>query len=173
MVDSVLPAAALEPWIRSQISSLDRTIPVAMEPLSQRVSALADRPRFETALLTFFALIGLVLAVIGLYGLLAFMTSRRTQEIGVRMALGATKSNIVRLIAQDGLRMVIAGGALGLGAALATSWLLKSLLFQISAYDPFTFIAVPVLLCLVALVAILIPARAGMKVEPAVALRNE
>jgi predicted permease len=172
-VDSVLPAASIEPWIRSQIASLDRTVPVEMEALNQTVSTLADRPRFETALLAFFAFTGLMLAVIGLYGLLAFMTSQRTQEIGVRMALGATKTNILSLIAHDGLRMVVAGGALGLGVALASSRVLKSLLFQISVYDPFTFIAVPLLLCLVALVAILIPARAGMNVEPAVALRNE
>lgn len=173
LVDSVLTTASIEPWVRSQIASLDRTVPVEMEPLNQTVNALADRPRFETALLAFFAFTGLMLAVIGLYGLLAFMTSRRTQEIGVRMALGATRTNILRLIAHDGLRMVLAGGAVGLVVALATSRILKSLLFQVSIYDPFTFIAAPVLLCLVALVAILIPARAGMKVEPSVALRNE
>ena len=79
-----------------------------MEPLNQTVSTLADRPRFETAVLSFFAFTGLMLAVIGLYGLLAFMTSRRTQEIGVRMALGATKTDILGLIARDGLRMVLA-----------------------------------------------------------------
>jgi len=148
-------------------------VPVKMEPLNQTVSTLADRPRFETALLGFFAFTGLILAVIGLYGLLAFMTTQRTQEIGVRIALGATKRNILSLIARDGLQMVLTGGALGLGAALATSRLLKSLLFQTSTHDPFTFLAVPILLCLVSLIAIFIPARAGMKVDPAVALRNE
>jgi putative ABC transport system permease protein len=173
LVDSVLPASSIEPWIRTQVASLDRTVPVQMESLNQTVSTLADRPRFETALLGFFAFTGLMLAVIGLYGLLAFMTTQRTQEIGVRMALGATRHNILALIASDGLRMVLTGGALGLGAALATSRILKSLLFQTSTHDPFTFVAVPLLLCLVALVAILIPARAGMKVDPAVALRNE
>jgi putative ABC transport system permease protein len=81
-----LSSASIEPWIRSQIASLDRTVPVEMEPLEQTVSTLADRPRFETALLAFFAFTGLMLAVIGLYGLLAFITSQRTQEIGVRMA---------------------------------------------------------------------------------------
>jgi putative ABC transport system permease protein len=173
LLDSVLPAASIQPWVRSQIVSLDRTVPVKMEALKQTVSTLADRPRFETALLAFFALTGLMLAVIGLYGLLAFMTSQRTQEIGVRMALGATKINILRLIAHDGLQMVLAGSALGLAMALATSRILKSLLFQTSTHDPFTFMAVPLLLGLVSLVAILIPARAGMKVDPAVALRNE
>ena len=144
-----------------------------MEPLDQSVSRMADRPRFETTLLGFFALTGLVLAAVGLYGLIAFMTTQRTREIGVRMALGATRGNILRLIAGDGLRMVMVGLALGMGTALAVSRVLKAQLFQISAYDPLTYIVVPLLLSLVALVAILIPARAGMRVDPAVTLRAE
>jgi len=89
------------------------------------------------------------------------------------MALGATRANILRLIANDGLRMVVVGLAFGLGTALAVSRMLKTLLFQVSVYDPLTYIAVPVLLALVALVAILIPARAGTRVEPAITLRAE
>lgn len=173
LVDSVLPASTIGPWVQSQIAALDPTIPVELEPLTQTISRLADRPRFETALLGFFAFSGLVLAIIGLYGVIAYMATQRTQEIGVRMALGATKANILGLIAEDGLRLVLAGGALGLVTALVVSRLLKALLFQVSTYDPLTFIAVPALLCLVALVAILIPACAGMRVEPAIALRNE
>jgi len=172
IVDSAM-AAGIEPWVRSEISSIDRTIPVEMEPLNQSVNRLADRPRFETALLGFFALTGLVLAVVGLYGHMAFMTTQRAHEIGVRMALGATRANILRLIANDGLRMVMVGLAVGLGSALAVSRMLKTLLFQVSVYDPSTYIAVPLLLSLVALVAILIPARAGTRVQPAVTLRAE
>ena len=168
-----MPVAAIEPWVRSEVASIDHTIPVDMEPLNQSLNRLADRPRFETTLLGFFALTGLVLAVVGLYGLIAFMTTQRTHEIGVRMALGATRANILRLIANDGLRMVAVGLAIGLGTALAVSRMLKALLFQVSIYDPLTFIAVPVLLVLVALVAILMPARAGTRVEPAVTLRAE
>jgi predicted lysophospholipase L1 biosynthesis ABC-type transport system permease subunit len=89
------------------------------------------------------------------------------------MALGATRGNILCLITGDGLRIVATGGALGLSSALAISRMLKALLFQVSTYDPFTFIVVPVLLSLVALVAILIPARTAMSVEPAVTLRAE
>jgi putative ABC transport system permease protein len=173
VIDSVMPASTIEPWVRSEVASIDRTVPVAMEPLNRTISRLADRPRFETTLLGFFALTGLVLAVVGLYGLIAFMTTQRTHEIGVRMALGATQANILRLIANDGLRMVVVGLALGLGTALAVSRMLKALLFQISAYDPLTYLVVPLLLSLVALVAILIPARAGTRVEPAVTLRAE
>jgi putative ABC transport system permease protein len=173
IVDSAMPVAAIEPWVRSEVSSIDHTVPVEMEPLNQTISRLADRPRFETTLLGFFALTGLVLAVVGLYGLIAFMSTQRTHEIGVRMALGATRAHILRLIANDGLRMVLVGLAVGLGTALAVSRMLRTLLYQVSIYDPLTYIAVPLLLSLVALVAILIPARAGTRVEPAVTLRAE
>jgi predicted permease len=173
LLDSVMPARAVEPWVRSEIASIDPTVPVEIEPLDQTVSRLADRPRFETALLAFFAGTGLLLAIVGLYGLIAFMTIQRRHEIGVRMALGATRGNILGLMTSDGLRMVAIGGALGVGSALAVSTMLKALLFEVSTYDPLTFIAVPVLLTLVALVAILMPARAGMRVDPAVTLRAE
>jgi predicted permease len=173
IVDSAMPAAGIGPWVRSEISSIDHTIPVEMEPLNQSLNRLADRPRFETTLLGFFALTGLVLAVVGLYGLIAFMTTQRTHEIGVRMALGATRANILNLIANDGLRMVLVGLAVGLGTALAVSRMLKTLLFQVSMYDPLTYIIVPLLLSLVAIVAILIPARAGTRVDPAITLRAE
>jgi predicted permease len=173
LLDSVMPAKAVESWVRSEIASIDPTVPVKMEPLDQTVSRLADRPRFETALLSFFAGTGLLLAIVGLYGLIAFMTIQRRHEIGVRMALGATRGDILGLITSDGLRMVAIGGALGLTSALAVSKMLKALLFEVSTYDPLTFIAVPVLLTLVALVAILMPARAGIRVDPAVTLRAE
>lgn len=173
LIDSVMPPSTVEPWVRSEIASIDPTVPVDMAPIKQIIGRLADRPRFETALLAFFAFTGLVLAIVGLYGLIAFMTTQRIHEIGVRMALGATKGNILCLITGDGLRIVATGGALGLSSALAISRMLKALLFQVSTYDPFTFIVVPVLLSLVALVAILIPARTAMSVEPAVTLRAE
>jgi putative ABC transport system permease protein len=173
LLDSVMPAKAVEPWVRSEIASIDPTVPVEMETLDQAVSRLADRQRFEMALLAFFAGTGLLLAIVGLYGLIAFMTTQRRHEIGVRMVLGATRRNILGLIASDGLRMVAIGGTLGVGLSLAISKVLKALLFEVSTYDPLTFVAVPVLLTLVALVAILMPARAGMRVNPAVTLRAE
>lgn len=173
VVDSVMRAKAVEPWVHSAMASIDPTVPSETEELDRAVRRMADRPRFETALLTFFAFTGLMLAVVGLYGLMAFMTTRRTREIGIRMALGATRENILRLVAGDGLAMVAAGVALGLIAALSISRLLKGLLFQVSAADPLTFVLVPLILSLAALIAILIPARAGMRVEPAVTLRAE
>jgi len=173
VMGSVMPAKAVEPWVHSAVASMDATVPVDMEVLNQTVRKLADRPRFETALLAFFAFTGLMLAAVGLYGLMAFLTTQRRHEIGIRIALGATRQNILRLITGDGLRMVVAGVAVGLGAALLISRLLKALLFQVSAQDPLTLAVVPAILSLTALIAILIPARAGMRVEPADTLRSE
>jgi putative ABC transport system permease protein len=110
---------------------------------------------------------------VGLYGLMAFLTTQRTHEIGIRMALGATRGNILRLITGDGLRMVAIGGVIGVATALGISRLLQALLFQVSPTDPLTFVLVCLILSLVALVAILAPARAGMRLEPAATLRAE
>jgi len=173
MVRTELPPAAVEPWIRAQIAQIDPTIPIEMETLSQDVSRLADRPRFETALLAFFALSGLAMALIGLYGVISFMATQRTQEIGVRMALGATRGDILRLIAAESARLIATGAALGLAAAFALTRLLGSLLFGVGAHDPASFAAVALLLAIVALAATIVPARAAMKVQPIEALRYE
>jgi predicted permease len=173
LLESAFPASVVTPWIRSQIAQLDPNAPVEIGVLSQDVYKLADRPRFETALLGFFALCGLLMAVIGLYGVIAFMAAQRTQEIGVRMALGATRLDILRLIAGEGARLILLGGALGLAAALAAAQLLKSLLYNVGPRDPTAFAAVALLLAVVALAATLIPARSAMRVEPVVALRYE
>jgi ABC-type lipoprotein release transport system permease subunit len=168
-----LSPAATSPWVRAQIAQIDPTVPVEIETMTDSVSKLADRPRFETALLGFFACCGLLMAVIGLYGVIAFVAAQRTQEIGVRIALGATRVDILRLIVGEGARLILLGGVLGLGAALAAAQGLKSLLFNVGPHDPATYAAVALLLALVALAATLIPARAAMKVEPVVALRYE
>ena len=173
IVDAVLPPRAVAPWVRSQIAGIDPTVPVETETLVQSVSKLADRPRFETALLGFFAFCGLLMAVIGLYGVISFVAAQRTQEIGVRMALGATRLDILRLIAGEGVRLIVLGGVVGLAAALAATQLLKSLLFNVAPHDPASFAGVSLLLGLVALAATLVPARAAMKVEPVAALRYE
>jgi len=113
------------------------------------------------------------MAVIGLYGVISFLATQRTQEIGVRMALGATRMDILRLIAGEGVRLIALGGVVGLGAALAAAQLIKSLLYEVGPHDPLTYLAVALLLLFVALAATLVPARAAMKVEPVVALRYE
>jgi len=164
---------AMAPWIRTQVSTIDPTVPVEIETLNERVSGLADRPRFETALLSLFAGTGLLMAIIGLYGVVAFMAQQRTQEIGIRVALGATRADVMRLILGEGFRLIFIGGALGLVAALSLSRVLQSVLFGVSPHDPVSFAAVVVLLALVALIAIFIPARSAMRTDPMTALRSE
>jgi putative ABC transport system permease protein len=173
VVESALPSESLALWVRSQIATIDPTVPVNVEMLSEQVSKLADRPRFETVLLGCFAFTGLLMAVVGLYGVTSFMAIQRTQEIGVRMALGANRKDILGLIVREGLRLIAVGAVLGLGAALGVTEMLRSLLFGVGPHDPSTFAGVALLLGLVALAAILIPARAAMNVEPTVALRCE
>jgi predicted permease len=173
VVKTTLPPTAMASWIRTQISAINPTVPVEIETLNERVSGLADRPRFETALLTFFACTGLIMAIIGLYGVVAFMAVQRTQEIGIRMALGATRSAVLRLILREGLRLAAIGGLVGLVAALVLSRVLQAVLFKIDPHDPASFAAVTVLLALVAFVAAVIPARSAMKTDPMTALRWE
>ena len=164
---------ALASWVRTQIAQIDPTVPVEIETLNERVAGLADRPRFETALLSLFAATGFLMAIIGLYGVVAFMAQQRTQEIGIRMALGARRGDVLRLILREGLRLVLIGGAVGLLAALALARVMKAVLFEVGPHDPVSFAAVAGLLALVALVAILIPARSAMKTDPVTALRWE
>ena len=173
IIDAVLPPKAVAPWVRSQIAQLDPTVPVETEPLTRTVSKLADRPRFQTALLSFFAFSGLAMAVIGLYGVIAYMTVQRTQEIGVRMALGAGRLDILRLILGEGVRLIAMGSFLGLLSALALSSVMKSLLYSVSPHDPLSFVVVSLLMAFVGLAATLIPARAAMKTDPMEALRTE
>ena len=173
IIKTTLPTDAIQRWIRSQVAALDPTVPVEIETLSERVSELADQPRFQTMLVGFFAATGLLLAVIGLYGVVSFLVVQRTQEIGVRMALGADKSDIVRLVMGKSLRLIVAGTALGLVAALAATRVLSSLLYSVGPHDPTTFVVVTLLLVLVALVATLIPAGSATKVDPIMALRSD
>ena len=105
-----LPPEVISRWIRAQVATLDPIMLVNIETLNQRVSTLAARPRFETALLGFFAATGLLIAVLGLYGIVSFIAIQRTQEIGVRMALGASRLNILRLILWQGGRLIAIGG---------------------------------------------------------------
>jgi hypothetical protein len=173
VVRSSLPPDQTSRWIRSQVVALDPTLPIDVATLHQRVSKLADQPRFQTLLVGFFAATGLILALIGLYGVISFLVTARTQEIGVRLALGANKSDILRLVMGQSLRLIAAGTALGLIAALAATRVLSSQLFGIGANDPGTFVIVTLLLILVALIATLLPARSASRVNPIVALRYE
>jgi len=173
IVRSSLPAEALSPWIRTQVAAIDPTVRADIATVQQRVSRLADGPRFQTILVGFFAASGLVLAVIGLYGVIAFLVAQRTQEIGVRMALGSTRGGIMRLVCAKSLPLIAWGTGLGLVAALGASRVLSSLLYGVGVRDPFTFVLVTLVLVAVAVAATLIPARSAARVDPMVALRCE
>jgi len=173
IIQTSMPARAMGNWIRAEIAGLDPTLPVNMQTMDQRVSQMAGRPRFETALLGLFAFVGVLLAAIGIYGVISFMVTQRTQEIGVRMALGATRADVLKLITGSGARLVAIGAAAGLLASLLIARLMASLLFGIGPADPLTFMAVVLFLAAVALVATWIPARSAAQVDPLVALRYE
>jgi ABC-type antimicrobial peptide transport system permease subunit len=134
--------------------------------------SLADR-RFSMILLGVFAVLALVLASVGIYGVISYLVGQRTHEIGVRMALGAESRDILRLVVGQGGRMAGIGIALGVAVALGLTRLMANLLFGVKPTDPLTFVAVAVLLCCIALLACYVPARRAMRVDPVVALRYE
>jgi ABC-type antimicrobial peptide transport system permease subunit len=139
----------------------------------QKLAVASGDRRFLAALLAAFAVIAVTLAGIGLYGVLSFTISRRTKEIGVRMALGAHSETVLGLVIRQGLTLVVMGVTLGLVGSLAFSRAIRAFLFGISSTDPFTYLAVPTLLLAVGLVACVVPARRAVRVDPVEALSAE
>jgi putative ABC transport system permease protein len=166
--------AGLIPAIRREIWSEDKDLPLAnISTLEQLLSKTIAQRRFNLLLLGLFSGLALVLAVVGIYGVVSYAVTQRTHEIGVRLALGAQQGDVRKLVIRQGMIPVVAGIAIGLSGALALTRLMKSLLFGVSATDPLTFVGLSLLLIVVALVACWIPARRATKVDPLLALRYE
>ncbi len=165
---------ALAPALQKRIWSIDRDLaPFDVMSLEQGLSLALAQRRFTMLLLGVFAATALALAAVGLYGVIAYWVSRRTQELGVRMALGASRGEVLRLVVGQGLRLSVVGAALGAAAAFPLARFLKTELFGVSVTDPATFAVVPLVLIAVAAAACYIPARRATRVEPMAALRYE
>jgi putative ABC transport system permease protein len=166
--------AALAPDIREAIRSLDKNIPISeIQTMNQVVAEANGQSRFYMVLLGAFAVVALVLAGVGIYGVMSYSVSRRTHEIGIRMALGAQSRDVLKLVVFQGIFQALAGVAVGLAGALALSHLMAGLLYGTRPTDPVTFVAAVLVLGGVAVAASYIPARRASKVDPMVALRYE
>jgi predicted permease len=160
--------------VRTAVRDLDRDVPLTdVATMATRLSrSMADR-RYPMLLLSGFALLAVLLAAVGLYGLLSYVVSRRTREIGVRMALGADQLTVLRMVLRDGVRLTLMGVAAGAVASIAAARALGHLLYGVGPTDPLTFAAVGLLLVVVATIASYLPAARATRVDPVVALRNE
>jgi predicted permease len=169
-----LDTAAIPVALREQVQSVDPELPVfGARTLSEMVSASLSARRFSMEIVGLFALTALLLAGLGIYGVISYLVRERTLEIGIRLALGADSRNILRMVLRQGLRLAIAGAAVGLVCALIVSHLMAGLLYGVRPADPLTFAGVALLLLGVALLACYIPARRAIRVDPLVALRHE
>ncbi|MGZ8455462.1 MAG: FtsX-like permease family protein, partial [Gemmatirosa sp.] len=165
---------ALAAPLRAAVRELDPNVPLAELRTLQQVTdeALAE-PRFTTVLLTLFAALALTLATIGIYGLISLLVTQRTHEMGIRMALGARRAAIGRMMLGQGMRIAGAGVAVGLVSAALLSRLLTTLVYGVGTLDPLTFALVPVVLAVVTLAATVVPARRAAATDPSIALRQD
>jgi putative ABC transport system permease protein len=182
LANSVIPLSwairtAVEPMslrvaVERELHAVDGQMPVSRErTMEQVISGAVSRQNFNMVLLSIFAGVALVLAAIGIYGLMSYSVEQRTQEIGIRMALGAGRGRMLRLVLKQGMTLAVIGVVMGLALAYVVTRLLASLLFGVKASDPLTFAAVAGILTIVALVAVYVPARRATAVDPAIALR--
>ena len=167
-------ALALSRAVQNTVWSIDRNLPLAsVKTMEQVIAASVWQPRFNLLLVGLFAGLALVLAAVGIYGVMAYSVTERTHEIGIRMALGAKQSDVLRLVVREGMALAAIGAAIGLAGAFALTRLLGGLLYQVQATDPAIFAAVPCLFATVAFMASYIPARRATRVDPMIALRWE
>jgi putative ABC transport system permease protein len=168
------PPASIAPALRGIVRDLDPTLPVyQVHTMEEQVASSVSRQRFYATLLGVFAGVALVLAAVGLYGVIAYAVSQRTHELGVRVALGATADRISRMVIGEGVILTAIGVIAGLGASLAGARLIAKLLYNVKTSDPITFVGVALLLGVVAACASYIPARRASRVDPLVAMRGD
>jgi predicted permease len=164
----------LLPAVQSELQRLNRNVPVHdVKTMTEQIDAALSVDRMTAVLLGIFGGAALLLATVGLYGVMSYSVAQRTHEIGVRMALGAQTVDVLRLVVKNGMTLSLIGVAIGLAAAVAFTRIMATLLFEITPTDAVTYVAVSVGLLLVALLACYIPARRATKVDPLVALRYE
>jgi putative ABC transport system permease protein len=165
---------ALSGAVRREVHEIDSSLPVANVRSMEDVMLLAQsRPRFLAILLTMFSSVALVLAAVGIYGVISYSVAQRTSEFGIRMAMGAGPRDVLGMVIGQGARIGVIGVIIGLAGALSLTRLMRGLLFGVSAFDPETFLAMAALLAGVTLLACYVPARRATKVDPMVALRYE
>jgi putative ABC transport system permease protein len=174
IVKASVEPAGLVAAIRDEVKAVDKDQPLGnVRTLEALVAESVAPRRFSLLLVGVFACVALLLGAVGLYGVLSYVVTQRAREIGIRMALGAQRKNVLRLIISQGMRLALIGVAVGMFAAFALMRLMSSLLFGVSATDPLTFILIASMLLVVALVACYLPARRASKVDPLIALRHE
>ena len=165
---------ALVSAVRSEVRTLDPSLPVSnVKTLVQMIDERISTKRLMAYIFAIFALVALLLASVGIYGVMSYAVTQRTQEIGIRMALGARAGDVLRLVIKNGMALTFIGVAIGLAGAFALTRLLANLLFQVKPTDQATFVVVAITLVAVALLACYISARRATKVDPLVALRDE
>jgi FtsX-like permease family len=167
-------SAALVKQVRAIVAQADNNVPLFdVRTQTQQIEQTLFQEELMSRLSSFFALLALILSCLGLYGLLSYEVARRTRELGIRMALGAQRRELMQLVVRHGFLLALAGAIIGLGTAMAVTRLMTAVLYSVLPYDPATFAGVCILLVLVAVAACAIPARRAMRIDPLVALRYE
>jgi putative ABC transport system permease protein len=168
-----LDPAAIPDAVREQVQAIDPTLPVfGAQTLNETVSGSLAQRRFSMEIVGLFALTSLLLAALGIYGVISYLVNERTHEIGIRLALGAARTNILQMVLGHGLRLALVGSAVGLVSAVIVSRLIASLLYGVQPTDPLTFAGVAILFLGVAVLACYLPARRATKIDPMIALRE-